>query len=203
MTDEFRTHGADSAIDDEPVAHPPLRTRMLTLWEPWASLCMAGAKPFEFRGRMPPSTIVGQRIVMHAAKRPVDKDECRHMLRMLEGSLPNSGVAELCLIPERAIPVLENAIGDRLTLGAGLGTVQIGRGRNGVIIARDYFGAESVDVGDLLDANFGWPIFNIRRWDHPIYARGGQGIKFWPHEVPDGRPVTYPEGSGIPLHGVQ
>ena len=47
--------------------------KALTIWQPWASLIIAGAKPFEFRGWRPPASLIGQRIVIHAAARKIDK----------------------------------------------------------------------------------------------------------------------------------
>ena len=49
--------------------------KALTIWQPWASLIMAGAKPYEFRGWRAPRSIIGQRIVIHAAARKVDRVE--------------------------------------------------------------------------------------------------------------------------------
>ena len=43
--------------------------KALTLWQPWASLVIAGAKPYEFRSWSPPRWLIGQRIVIHAAAR--------------------------------------------------------------------------------------------------------------------------------------
>ena len=159
------------------------RLRTLSLWQPWASLVMAGAKPFEFRGKPPPRTIIGKRIVIHATVKKIDRNECLNMLRLLK---MNEG-AELCLKPEQAIPVLEKALdrspdlmghGD-LPWGAGLGTVMVGAGRDGLVIARNEFGVDHVDVGEL-NANWGWPMSDPEPWDMPVPAKGQQGIWFWP-----------------------
>ena len=49
--------------------------KALTIWQPWASLIIAGAKPYEFRGWRAPRALIGQRIVIHAAARKIDRDE--------------------------------------------------------------------------------------------------------------------------------
>jgi hypothetical protein len=52
--------------------------KALTVWQPWASLIIIGAKPYEFRGMSclayinPPKP--GERIAIHAAARPVLAD---------------------------------------------------------------------------------------------------------------------------------
>lgn len=161
--------------------------RAVTLWQPWASLVIVGAKPFEFRGYPPPRTIVGERIVIHAATKPMDRTELLAMLRSLERG--SEGSAELCLHADKAIPVLKEALDDQpgfpgrgtLPWGCGLGTAICGEGRNGVEIAREEFGCSYVDVGDELDANFGWPLTEIERWEPAVEARGKQGIWFWPY----------------------
>lgn len=47
--------------------------KAISLWQPWASLIVAGIKPYETRGWGPPTALIGQRIAIHAAKM-VDKD---------------------------------------------------------------------------------------------------------------------------------
>ncbi|SRR5579871_1775135 len=53
--------------------------KALTIWQPWASLIIIGAKPREFRPRSflryigPPK--VGERIAIHSAMRPIRRDE--------------------------------------------------------------------------------------------------------------------------------
>lgn len=47
--------------------------KALTLWQPWASLIAVGAKRHETRSWPAPATILGERIAIHAAVRPVDR----------------------------------------------------------------------------------------------------------------------------------
>lgn len=41
----------------------------ISLWQPWASLCAIGAKPFETRDYPPPPNWIGKPIAIHAAKK--------------------------------------------------------------------------------------------------------------------------------------
>lgn len=156
------------------------KLRALTLYEPWASLVVAGAKPFEFRGHRPPSTIIGERIVIHASRQPIDRQEVRAMLNTLERKI-NPDAAELCLVADKAIPVLRHFLNPHEVqpYGCGLGTAIGGEGRNGLEIANTEFGAGLVDVGEL-NANWGWPLTDVIKWAEPVPARGYQGIWFWP-----------------------
>jgi len=154
--------------------------RVLTVFQPWASLIMVGAKPYEFRSKRPPSTILNQRIVIHAAARKIVEAEVRDILLMIGRG--GEAAAETCLRPLPAAPILDRAlgIGEPLPLGCGLGTAICGEGRSGYDIAEE-FGAEHVNDSDRDDhANFGWPMTDIEIWPEPIAARGSQGIWFWP-----------------------
>ena len=54
--------------------------KALTIWQPWASLIIAGVKPYEFRGWYPPASIIGRRIAIHAGARPVRKAEIAELI---------------------------------------------------------------------------------------------------------------------------
>lgn len=154
--------------------------RVLTVFQPWASLIMAGAKPYEFRSKRPPRTILNQRIVIHAAARKIVPGEVRDILRMIAAG--GQASAETCLHALLAAPILDRALGqgEALPLGCGLGTAICGEGRSGYDIAEE-FGAEHVNDSDRDDhANYGWPMTEIEVWDTPVPARGSQGIWFWP-----------------------
>lgn len=45
--------------------------KALTLWQPWASLMAIGVKTIETRSWSAPEALIGQRIAIHAAVRPV------------------------------------------------------------------------------------------------------------------------------------
>jgi hypothetical protein len=155
--------------------------RVLTVWQPWASLIITGAKPYEFRGRKPPSTIVDQRIVIHAGMALIAAEEVRALLDAMEQRATDpDACAMTCLHPDQAIPVLEAALRGELPRGAGLGTAVCGQGRSGYDIAEE-FGLDRVNDSDRDEhANYGWPMTDIEQWPEPITARGSQGIWFWP-----------------------
>jgi hypothetical protein len=64
--------------------------RALTVYQPWCSLIMIGAKPFEFRtwdfSAKPglAASVIGQRVVMHASARKVDLSEVRDLINRIE-----------------------------------------------------------------------------------------------------------------------
>jgi hypothetical protein len=58
--------------------------KALTIWQPWASLIMAGAKPVEWRGWPCPRWIVGQRIAIHAGARPARPAEIADIIARID-----------------------------------------------------------------------------------------------------------------------
>lgn len=161
--------------------------KALTIWQPWASLIMAGAKPYEFRGWRAPRSLIGQRIVIHAAKRPIDRIEASNLyyallLRETCDTIAQAA-AETCLIAERALPILGRAwqpYRDKLPLAAGLGTAILGEPRNGIDIAEEFGVPRANDSDRDEHANWGWPFTDIEIWDEPIPMKGAQGFWNWP-----------------------
>ena len=162
--------------------------KALTLWQPWASLVIEGAKPYEFRGWRPPSWLIGQRIVIHAATKKIDRDALNHMLMILalrdRSDDISRAAAETCLHPEIAIPVLNRALDGALPTASGIGTAVVGEPRLGPDIAQDFGVSLANDSDRDQHANWGWPMLEIERWDAPIPMRGMQGLWTWP--TPEG-----------------
>jgi len=160
--------------------------KALTIYQPWASLIMAGAKPYEFRGWSPRlrgrsyAALIGQRIVIHAAARPMVAEEIRGIVDRLQMGFED----EVCLHKDAALaillPLYHLKKPDGLPLSAGLGTAILGEPRNGYDIAAE-FGGEAVNDSDRDDhANFGWPMQEVERWDAAAPMRGFQGFWNWP-----------------------
>lgn len=158
--------------------------KVLTVWQPWASLIIAGAKPYEFRGWKPPASLIGQRIVIHAAARLINRAEVQSMIRRIE----RGDAAEMCLHTDKAMPVLKQAIEDdgrllghaHLPWACGLGTAIVGEPRLGTRIAEEFGVPRANDSDRDEHANWGWPMLEIEAWPEPIPARGKQGLWNWP-----------------------
>jgi hypothetical protein len=151
----------------------------LTIWQPWASLIMAGAKPFEFRGWPAPAETMGTRIVIHAGARAIKPEDVLDLLNRLDDLKGGTG-----LVPDLARPILErvrdahrNSPG--LPLASGLGTALLGRSR----LVTDMFKGHVADSDRTTHHLWAWPLSVIRPFAHPIPARGAQGLWTWPHEL--------------------
>lgn len=161
--------------------------KALTIWQPWASLIMAGAKPYEFRGWRAPRSLIGQRIVIHASAKAIDRvyaNELYHVLLMRETcDTIAQAAAETCLIAEPALPILGRAwmpYRQKLPLAAGLGTAIVGEPRIGTEIAEEFGVPRANDSDRDEHANWGWPLTDIEVWDEPIPMKGLQGFWNWP-----------------------
>ncbi len=152
--------------------------KALTIWQPWASLIMIGAKPVEFRKwdyRQRQRGLEGQRIVIHAAKRPMRKDEILDLVVHIENG--NSS-----LIADKALPLLRRIWAAPkcqgvVELSAGLGTAVIGTPRS----LDGQF--KKPDSDRLAHHMYGWPLSDIQPFDAPIPVAGLQGFWNWPFDA--------------------
>lgn len=154
--------------------------KALTIWQPWASLIMIGAKPYEFRrwsfaDKPHLAKLIGQRIVIHAGARKPRADELRDVRhRISEG--------ESALDPTLATPLVDRVL-DALVhkealpipLAAAVGTALLGEPKRCV----DLF-ADTIADSDRIDQHmYAWPVQDVRPFPEPIPAAGAQGFWNW------------------------
>lgn len=150
--------------------------KALTIWQPWASLIMAGAKPYEFRNWPAPKSVRGTRIAIHAGARPVRRSEVADLIIRL-GSDEAWSTA---LKPEIALPLLErvHAAPASLPLASILGTAIIGDPRRAFDIVEE-FGARLNDSDRDEHSNWAWPLSEIETLEPFVPAKGLQGFWDW------------------------
>jgi hypothetical protein len=152
--------------------------KAITIYQPWASLIMVGAKPYEFR---PKSYLdrrayltgpeVGERIIIHAAARTVKPAEVEDLLRRLGTDGDKTGL-EVEKARALLMRVRDSFKYRLLVLGAALGTAVIGRPRN----AGTIFTGLRTEDSDRGQFNFAWPFSDIKAFPAPIPVRGQQGF---------------------------
>lgn len=148
----------------------------LTIWNPWASLIAAGAKPYEWRGREAPRRFVGLRIAIHAGARKVNRNEIAELILQLR----TEGAAGTSLIPEIALPLLERwyMSPGMLPLSSVLCTAILGKPITAAVYASRH-GLYAADSDRLDHTKWGWPLTDIRVCEPFIPAKGAQGFWKW------------------------
>jgi hypothetical protein len=148
--------------------------KALTIWQPWCSLIVAGAKPYEFRRWYAPNALVGHRIALHAGARKVRPDELRDLICRLR----SAEAWTTALRKEVALPLLEKWLvaPQSLPLGCILGVATLGR----PVSARTILGEFGPMIGDsdrIEHSNVAWPFSEIRPSNDLRPVKGAQG--FW------------------------
>ena len=162
------------------------RIPALTIWQPWASLISAGAKPYEWRGgsyldrrRYLNGPRVGERIAIHAAARKVRRDEIHDLLLTLRRG--DDRLTSLHV--DVALPLLERwaSAPGMLPLSSVLCTAVIGQPITAAKYGRLY--GCSPDDSDRIDhTRWGWPLTDIEVLEPFVPAKGMQGFWWWTAE---------------------
>lgn len=147
----------------------------ISLWQPWASLIAIGAKPFETRDWFPPKWLIGHRIAIHAAMKPMPRDvEDEEDFTKAFGGRGWRGT-----LPKGAIVCTAILAGAYQCGHSDRESVNVVRGVTGsralVRIALDPF-------GDYAPDRVAWWLTDIEPLKVPLLRRGRQG--FWKELLP-------------------
>ncbi|OCC05225.1 hypothetical protein BA190_09995 [Labrys sp. WJW] len=149
--------------------------KVITVWQPWATLIALGFKPYEFRGWAAPRSLQGERIGIHAGKRPVRRPEIADLIQRLR----SDQAWTTCLKPE-ALPVLERALTSPgiLPLSHVVCTAVLGKPIRAWQIVGEFGGAINDSDRDE-HCNFAWPLTDVAELQPPQPATGAQGFWDW------------------------
>lgn len=149
--------------------------KALTIWQPWASLIVAGVKPYEFRGWVAPMAVIGQRIAIHAGARPAHRAEISDLIMRLRGR-----EAWTTGLRPGALDLLERLHANPASscLSAIVGTAVLGEPVRASSLFAQLGGP--VNDSDRHDhSNWAWPMLEIEAIAPPVPARGAQGFWNW------------------------
>lgn len=161
--------------------------KIITLWQPSASLIMIGAKPWEFRkwsyAERGVGVKPGDRIGIHAGARSIKRDEVEDLLRRLDDPICSTG-----LVADKARGLLSRikaadhvGLSEIVERSAILGTVAIGAPK----LSEEAMPQWKGQIGDsdrLEHCKWAWPMLDVRRLPEPIKTKGWQG--FWNYPMP-------------------
>ena len=153
-----------------------LRLPALTIWQPWASLILAKAKPYEFRGHAAPRFVRNRRIAIHAGARPVRRAELADLILRLRGRESWT----TALDRDIALPLLErwHTAPLMLPLAHVLCTAVLGEPVDARTVV-GAFGGGANDSDREAHFNLAWPLGAIESCEPPVPARGAQGFWWW------------------------
>lgn len=151
----------------------------MTVWQPWATLIMIGAKPYEFRRwdyRTRDRGLEGQRLVIHAGARPVKLAEVDDIIERLEDRI-SSVSAEIAMPLLTRLRAAHKCLGV-VELSAALGTAVLGTPKR--VSALFSSPADS----DRIDHHmWAWPLTDIQPFSEPVPMRGMQGFWVYPEAL--------------------
>jgi len=143
--------------------------KALTVWQPWATLIAEGHKKIETRSW---NTNIRGAVAIHSAKKPIK--EVRKLMN------PNS----IMTINNLLYPFLL----ERLPTGC---ILALGNLVDCKLIDEEFIetlSAEELLLGDYTLGRYAWMFENVKSFQSPIQARGGQG--FWDWMTPPGIEVV-------------
>ncbi|HBA70804.1 MAG TPA: 2-oxoglutarate dehydrogenase E1 [Geobacter sp.] len=144
--------------------------KAISLWQPWASLIMTGAKKIETRGW--PTKYRGP-LVICAAKGGLSKGELIHQLCFWHFQ---GGLAPLVGLPLNLTGTSWPGVkAEHLPFGAALGTVDLVDCIPTDKLTLGQIGTDS-PFGDFSLGRFGWILENVRPFDKPMPVVGRQGL---------------------------
>lgn len=143
--------------------------KALTIWQPWASLIMIGAKPWEWRGWALPKYMIDREMVIHAGARPVRPAEIAELIEDLMHG-------DTSLISDVALPLLRDTARASYPLSAGLGTVILRAPIPAGVWAAEH-DKSGLDSDRVDHSKWAWPVTDIKPFARPVPCRGAQG--FW------------------------
>lgn len=159
----------------------PDRIPALTIWQPWATLIAAGAKPYEWRGWPAPKWVIGRRIAIHAGARKVRREEIAELILSLE----REGETGTSLIVPIALPLLHrwHTAPGSLPLSSVLCTAMLGEPITADAYVRQH-GVAAADSDRIDHTKWGWPLTDIQPVEPMVPAKGAQGFWWWENGKP-------------------
>lgn len=146
--------------------------RIITLWQPWATLIALGLKQYETRSW---GTTYRGPLLIHAAKRPVlDTEVLSIRYGVGVGGVSVSDLEKLDKTLDQSLP-----LGCVVAIANLSGCFQMGRRRlKGISVLEQ-------SVGYWETGRYAWKLENVQRLAAPISWRGGQGLRVAPPQLKD------------------
>lgn len=148
--------------------------KALTIQQPYATLTMIGARPYDFRRHDLFPEQRNQRIVIHAGAHEVTRSAVKEILNRIEVRDWSIG-----LIADKAVPVLERFMKGEFEFPRmrALGTAMLGWPSK-----HPYLLPIPIPKGQVLDG-YAWPFTLPRRWEFTVEIKGEAGLWSYPGDM--------------------
>ena len=147
-------------------APPTTEIRIISLWQPWATLIALGLKQYETRSW---STDYRGKLAIHAAKRPVNKDELADISYSSAGHLTWEQMSAIDYPLGQIV-----AIADLTACLEMVGDISRSPSEVANIHLQTWL---ETAVGDWQTGRYAWKLENVVALPQPIPFKGGQGLR--------------------------
>jgi len=157
--------------------------KAISLWQPWATLIVMGAKRVETRSWKPPEALIGKRIAIHASKRLdplVLQPPFSDLISDPVKECPTGMLLGTCTL-EGAFSIDHEA--DALMIASEYHRTDNGHGYTKPTFDEDAVALE-LAFGDYTVGRWAWGLADVRPLVHPVPFNGRQ--KFWDIGLPEG-----------------
>lgn len=140
-----------------------MKIKVITVWQPWASLFPLGLKEIETRGW---ATKYRGPMAIHAAKKIIPFEELFDDLNFIQRALIMDAICR------------EYGDYDKMPTGAIIATGVLGDVQTTEVL-RDKIRPVEMACGDYSDGRFGWMFKDVEKLAEPVYVKGQQGLWNW------------------------
>lgn len=156
--------------------------KIITLWQPWASLIALGLKQYETRSWLTPYR---GPLLIHAAKRPFVLEEQSGKIRVVDRDADWAWQSALELAYETGILTDQSRIpfAHQLPLGTVVAIADLTNCSRMTNFSISEMTQLEKHVGDWRQGRYAWHLDNIRPLAKPIPWKGGQGLRNAPAEL--------------------
>jgi hypothetical protein len=137
--------------------------KVISIWQPWATLIVEGFKFFETRTWAPPGSVIGQEIGIASTKNVTPIQRATYGEENFQFFYQQTGLLEL----------------EDLPCGYLLGTVRLDSFEQVTPEFLDDITLEEQAFGWFKEGGFAWRLRYPRKLDHIIPIRGAQGLFEW------------------------
>lgn len=147
--------------------------KAITIWQPWASLMALGFKEIETRSWKAPSSIINNKVAIHAAKKIIPLQDFLNSLEGLDTNQKNNIIQTI---------IQEYGAYEKMPTGAIVATGILSDVQPAEVLRKKILPLERA-CGDYSDNRFGWIFKGTFKLEKPMPAKGMQRLWNWDGDI--------------------